>query len=215
MNVMTTVYTNADGPMCSVKKSTAPKNANSTQIALPVTTTAAPMHQNHWSPIYFIPVNKRRVVLYGSATLISRSPTDCIGLTKDVSRRSWPHNLEFHCHFRPDREDYVPLTDLLYWVVDDFGTSRVKLWIADTYYKTDRVSGQAKQKIIEALEQFLSYSKSNTTLILPSCFKPSTKKLKIPSSGKVTFRFLEYSNSKTEAKLTGLADVGNGHQDSD
>jgi hypothetical protein len=154
-------------------------------------------------------------VLYGSATFVPRSPIDCIHLTKDVSRRSWPQNLEFNCNFRPDRENSVPLVDLLYWVVDDFQASQVKLWLANAYYKTDNVSDQAKQKTIEALEQFLSYSKSDTTFILPSYFKPPIKKLMVPSSSKVTFRFLEHATKDSNAKPAGLEQVGSCHEYSD
>ncbi|QPC79800.1 hypothetical protein HYE68_010552 [Fusarium pseudograminearum] len=137
-----------------------------------------------------------RVVLYGSATFFSRSPIDCIHFTKDVPRRSWPQNLDFDCTFRPELEPSVPLIDLLYWVVDDFRAAKVKIWLADTYYRTDRVGDKTQQKTIEALKHFLSYSKSDTTFILPSCFEPAVKNLKNGSSGKVTFKFLEDDTSE-------------------
>lgn len=209
---MTRVHTKLAGPMFSIK------SADLNRTAFSATKTSTPMYQNRWSLAYCIPANRRkfkhrsscqimimliairrysegRVVLYSSATFFSRSPIDCIHFTKDVPRRSWPQNLDFDCTFRPELEPSVPLIDLLYWVVDDFRAAKIKIWLADTYYRTDRVGDKAQQKTIEALKHFLSYSKSDTTFILPSCFEPSVKNLKNGSSGKVTFKFLEDNTS--------------------
>jgi hypothetical protein len=153
-----------------------------------------------------------RVALYGSATFVSRSPIDCIHFTKDIPRRSWPQNLEFNCTFRPELEHSVPLLDLLYWVVDDFRASKVKIWLAKSYYQTDKVSIQAQQNTIEALKHFLSYSKSDTTFILPSCFKPSVRNLTVRSPGKITFKFLEHYTSDEELELTGLVYLGRSYK---
>ncbi|CZS85286.1 unnamed protein product [Fusarium graminearum] len=186
---MTRVHTKLAGPMFSIK------SADLNRTAFSATKTSTPMYQNRWNLAYCIPANRRRVVLYGSATFFSHSPIDCIHFTKDVPRRSWPQNLDFDCTFRPELEPSVPLIDLLYWVVDDFRAAKIKIWLADTYYRTDRVGDKAQQKTVEALKHFLSYSKSDTTFILPSCFEPSVKNLKNGSSGKVTFKFLEDNTS--------------------
>ncbi|KAM0413522.1 hypothetical protein ACHAPD_008624 [Fusarium lateritium] len=200
------------GPTYSVKKNTALKDAHFTRTALSATTTAALTRQNHWSLICCIPANRRRVALYGSATFVSRSPIDCIHFTKDIPRRSWPQNLEFNCNFRPELEYSVPLLDLLYWVVDDFRAFKVKIWLANSYYQTDKVSVQAQQNTIEALKHFLSYSKSDTTFILPSSFKPSVKNLTFRSPGKITFKFLEHHTSDEELELAGLAYLGRSYE---
>ncbi|KAL3595089.1 hypothetical protein FPOAC2_09410 [Fusarium poae] len=212
MSGMTRANVSMVGPMYSVKKNTALKDALFTRTALFATTTAALTRQKHWSPTYCIPANRRRVALYGSATFVSRSPIDCIHFTKDIPRRSWPQNLEFNCTFRPELEHSVPLLDLLYWVVDDFRASKVKIWLAKSYYQTDKVSIQAQQNTIEALKHFLSYSKSDTTFILPSCFKPSVRNLTVRSPGKITFKFLEHYTSDEELELTGLVYLGRSYK---
>ncbi|KAL6914370.1 hypothetical protein ACHAP8_005256 [Fusarium lateritium] len=189
MSGTTRANTSMAGPTYSVKKNTALKDAHSTRTALSATTTAALIRQNHWSLTCCIPANRRTLK----------------GFTKDIPRRSWPQNLEFNCNFRPELEYNVPLLDLLYWVVDDFRASKVKIWLANSYYQTDKVSFQAQQNTIEALKHFLSYSKSDTTFILPLSFKPSVKNLTFRSPGKFTFKFLEHHTSDDEIELAGLA----------